>query len=340
MEKIYNWAIMGAGSIAQKFASDLKLLQNANLYAVGSRSAKRAKEFASRFGIEKAYGSYEELVRDKNIDIVYIATYHVYHYPNTILCLNNGKAVLCEKPVAMNKDQCSVMLETAREKKLFFMEALWTNFIPSFRKCKELVDSGAIGKILLIESDFCIKAYYDKEGRLFNPKLGGGSLLDIGIYPVFFALEFAGVPLAIEAFAAHGETKVDESCSILLKHPNDILSVLFCSIVTSGRTEAILHGTKGRIRINREWHVPSSVDLLPEGEKPVHFDFDEPGFGYQYEAEEVMNCIEKGLNESPVFGWQKSLNLLSTLDSIRAKCGIRYPGEVESLYNLKKGNSG
>ncbi len=331
MKKIYNWAILGAGSIAQKFACDLKLLQNANLYAVGSRSTERAKKFAAQFGIEKAYGSYEELVQDKAIDIVYIATYHVQHYPNTILCLNNGKAVLCEKPVSINRDQCSAMLETARKKKLFFMEALWTNFVPSFRKCKELVDSGTIGKINLIESDFCIKAYYDKEGRLFNPELGGGSLLDIGIYPVFFALEFAGVPIAIEALASLGETKVDESCSILFKHSDDILSVLFCSIVTSGRTEAILHGTRGKIRINREWHIPSSVDLLPEGEKPVHYSFDEPGFGYQYEAEEVMNCLEKGLKESPIFGWQKSLDLISTLDSIRMKCNIRYPKEFESL---------
>ncbi len=331
MKKVYNWAILGAGRIAEKFASDLKLLPNAKLYAVGSRSQERAEKFALHHHVQKAYDTYEEMVKDPLIDIVYIATRHVSHYSNTILCLTHGKAVLCEKPIAMNKNQFSVMVDTASKNKQFFMEALWTKFIPSFKKCKELVENGTIGDIRLIESDFCFKAYFDKEGRLFNPLLGGGALLDIGIYPVFFALEMAGKPLEVEAFASIGETKVDENCTILIKHENDILSSLFCSITTNGRTEAIVHGTKGMIRINREWHIPTTVDLLLDDEKPVHYNFEEPGFGYQYEAEEVMNCLDNGLTQSSVFGWQKSLDLISTLDIIREKAGITYPSELESI---------
>jgi len=331
MKKTYNWAILGAGSIAEKFASDLNLLPNAKLYAVGSRSLERAEKFASRHKIQKAYGTYEEMVKDPLIDIVYIATRHVSHYSNSILCLNHGKAVLCEKPVAMNKNQFSIMRDTASKMKLFFMEALWTRFIPSFKKCKELVENGKIGDIKLIESDFCFKAYFDKEGRLFNPLLGGGALLDIGIYPVFFALEMVGKPIEVEAFACIGETKVDENCTIQFKHENDILSSLFSSIATNGRNEAIVHGTKGLIRINTMWHIPTSVDLLLNDEKPVHYSFEEPGFGYQYEAEEVMDCLDKGLTQSSVFGWQRSLDLISTLDIIREKAGITYPSELESI---------
>jgi predicted dehydrogenase len=329
MKKNYNWAILGAGSIAEKFASDIKLLHNAKLFAVGSRSLGRAEKFASSHNIPKAYGRYEEMVNDPLIDIVYISSRHVSHYSNSILCLNHGKAVLCEKPVSINKKQFSVMMDTANKNNQFFMEALWTRFIPSFKKCKELVENGTIGDIKLIESDFCFKAYFDKEGRLFNPYLGGGALLDIGIYPVFFALEMAGKPIEIEAFARIGETKVDESCTIQIKHENGILSSLFCSITTNGRTEAIVHGTKGMIRINREWHTPSSIDLFLNDEEPVHYSFDESGFGYQYEAEEVMNCLDKGLTESSLFGWQKSFDLISALDSIRNKAGIVYPPELE-----------
>ena len=331
MKKKYNWAILGAGGIAQKFASDLKLLPNAKLYAIGSRSLERAEKFTLQHKAEKAYGSYEELAKDPEIDIVYIATRHVSHYPNTILCLTHGKAVLCEKPVALNKEQCAVMLETAHKQNLFFMEALWTSFIPSFRKCKELVENGAIGEIKLIEADFCFKASFDKEGRLFNPLLGGGALLDIGLYPVFLALELAGKPLKIEAFASIGETKVDESCTIQFKHKDNILSSLFCSLVTNGNTEAIIHGSNGLIKINSQWHIPSSVDLFIDNKKKAHYGFKEPGFGYQYEAEEVMNCLDKGLIESAVFGWQKSIDLISTLDMIRTKAGISYPEELESL---------
>lgn len=331
MSKKYNWGILAPGSIARKFTSDLKLLPQANLYAVGSRSLERAQKFAEEFGAERYYGSYEELATDPHVDIIYIASPHVRHYPDSMLCLENGKSVLCEKPVAMNAAQFRNMREIARKKGVFFMEALWTRFLPSFLKCLELISDGEIGDIRLIDSDFCFNAPYNIEGRLFNLMLGGGSLLDIGIYPVFLALELAGKPAKIQAMATFDKTGVDNSCSMLFAHHNGILSVLFSSIITKGRTETIIHGSKGQIRLNREWHIPTSVDLLPDTENAKHFSFKEPGFGYQYEAEEVMNCIGKGYLQSEVFSWDKSLELITTLDTIRSIAGITYPIELEKL---------
>ncbi len=331
MDKIYNWGILGPGSIARKFASDLKLLPQANLYAIGSRSTARAKEFAEKFGAKKYYGSYEALVTDPQVDIVYIASPHVRHYTDSLLCLKNKKSILCEKPVAMNAGQYNIMIDTARENGVFLMEALWTRFIPSFKKCLELVSKGEIGDLKLIDSDFSFNAPYDIEGRLFNPLLGGGSLLDIGLYPVFLALELAGKPLEIQAMAKFDKTGVDSSCSMIFSHEKDILSVLFSSIVTNSRIESVIHGTKGQLRLNRHWHIPTSLDLLPDNKEIKHFTFEEPGFGYQYEADEVMKCIDKGKLESDIFSWEKSLLLITTLDTIRSLAGITYSDEIESI---------
>ena len=329
--KTYNWGILAPGGIAHKFASDLKLLPNAQLTAVGSRDFGRAKEFANKFGFERAYGSYEELAQDPDIDIVYIASPHIGHYAHSMLCLEQGKAVLCEKPVAMNAAQYKMMIVTAKKNKCFFMEALWTRFIPSFMKFKELVDSGAIGKIKLIESDFCFKAPYNAKGRLFNLQLGGGALLDIGIYPVFMALEMAGQPQNIEAIAIKGKTGVDEKCAVTFTHDREVLSVLFCSIINNGRTETLIHGDKGYIRLNTMWHLPTSIDLLPDNGQPKHFDFDEPGFGYQYEAKHVMECLNEQKIESEIFTWEKSLKLINMLDTLRLKTGITYPQAIEEV---------
>ena len=330
-DKIFNWGILGPGSIAHKFASDLKLLPKAKLYAVGSRSIDRARAFGSQFGAEKYYGSYEELVSDPKLDIIYIATPHVRHYCDSLLCMENGKAVLCEKPVAMNTGQYKVMVDIAGKNKVFFMEALWTRFIPSFKKCLQVISDGEIGEIRLIESDFCFNAPYDKNGRLFNPMLGGGSLLDIGLYPVFLALELAGSPKEIKALASFDKSGIDTSCSLLFAHEKNILSVLFSSILSNGRTEAIIHGSEGILRLNRHWHIPTSLDVIHDDKEKIHHEFDEPGYGYQYEAEEVMKCLENGKMESDVFSLEKSLRLITALDNIRSLIGLKYPAEVEAV---------
>lgn len=329
--KVYNWAIIGPGRIAQKFASDLKLLPNAALYAVGSRSIDRSKNFANQFGFKKAYGSYQEVAEDPDVDIIYIASPHVGHYQDSLLCLRNKKAVLCEKPIAINSKQCQIMIDTAKQNNVFFMEALWTRFIPSFLKCRELIDEGAIGDVSALESDFCMKAPYDVEGRLFNQMLGGGALLDIGIYPVFISLEIFGKPIAINAMSTKSDTGVDSSCSMIFRHKDDKLSVLFCSIISTGRTETLIHGSEGLIRINREWHIPTTVDLIRKDQESMHFKFIEPGFGYQYEAAEVMQCLDNNKLESDSFGWQKSIDLITTLDLVRKEASISYPDELERI---------
>ena len=331
MSKQYNWGILGPGSIAHKFASDLKLIPNAKLYAVGSRNIHRAKEFAEVHDVVKYYGSYEELSADPKIDIVYIATPHVRHYADSVLCMKNRKSVLCEKPVTMNAMQFKIMIQTAKECGVFFMEALWTRFIPSFKKCLELVEDKTIGDLRLIESDFCFHAPYDTNGRLFNPSLGGGSLLDIGIYPAFIALELAGKPQKMHALASFDKTGVDSSCSMIFHHPNDILSVLYSSLITNGRIESIVHGSKGFLRLNKCWHIPTSLDLIKDDGSNRHFDFEKPGYGYQYEAEEVMKCLDEGKTESEIFPWAKSSDLISVLDSVRSLAGITYPDEIESI---------
>lgn len=329
--KTYNWGILAPGRIAQKFASDLKLLPNAKLYAVGSRSKERAREFAEKFGFVKSYGSYEELAQDPNIDIVYIASPHTGHYAHSLLCLENGKSVLCEKPVAMNAEQYKLMIAKAKKSHLFFMEALWTMFIPSFVKFKQLTEQGKIGDIILIESDFCFKAPYNSEGRLFSKELGGGSLLDIGIYPVFMALEMGGIPIHKQSIATIGKTGVDEKCAMTFKHRNDVMSVLYCSIMNTGRSETLIYGDKGYIRLNTMWHCPTTIDLFLDGKEPEHLDFEEPGFGYQYEAKHVMECMNEGKIESEIFSWEKSLHLINTLDDIRKQNGIRYADNIESV---------
>ena len=199
MNKTINWGIIAPGKIAQKFASDLKLVEGANLLAVASRDETRAKEFALEYNAQKHYGSYLDLVKDPDVDVVYIASPHPFHFEQSLLCLNHGKHVLCEKPMCMNVQEVKQLIDVAQSKNLFLMEALWTRFIPSFVKCKNLVEQGEIGEILYIQADFGFRAEYDVQRRTFNKELGGGSLLDIGIYPVFFALEIAGKPWEIKA---------------------------------------------------------------------------------------------------------------------------------------------
>jgi predicted dehydrogenase len=329
--KLYNWAIIGPGKIAQKFASDLKLLPNANLYAVGSRNIDRAKSFASQYNFQKAYGSYLEVAEDPDVDIVYIASPHVCHYKDSLLFLNSEKAVLCEKPVAINEQQCQIMLQTAKKNNAFFMEALWTRFVPSFNKCIELIEEGEIGEVNLVEANFCINPPYEVEGRIFNPMLGGGSLLDIGLYPVFLSLEILGKPEMINAMATLSETGVDSSCSMLFKNKENKLSVLSSTVICEGGIEAVVHGSEGIIRLNSPWHIPTTVDLVKKGAEPVHYKFIEPGYGYQYEAEEVMKCLDDKKIESSLFGWQKSIDLISTLDEIRKRASIVYPSEIENI---------
>jgi predicted dehydrogenase len=324
MERTINWGILGTGRIAEKFAFDLQFVSNARLVAVGSRDVNKAFEFARRYNAQKAYGSYDELASDKDTDVIYIGTPHVCHCENTLLCLDKGKAVLCEKPFAMNEKEVSRMVSKSREKNIFLMEAIWTRFLPSIKKTLELIEAGAIGEIIHIKSDFGYKAEYDPEWRLFKQELGGGSILDIGIYPVFLILLLLGEPDEIVADAVIGKTNVDELVSAYFKYNSGKMATLYSTLIANTPVETEISGTKGYIRINRMWHMSRSVVLHLNDGRTETFEFNYKGTGYEFEAEEVTNCLQRDIKESYLLPLDFSLKLIRILDVIRKKCGVKY----------------
>ncbi|MCX7985970.1 MAG: Gfo/Idh/MocA family oxidoreductase [Bacteroidales bacterium] len=324
MKTTIHWGILGTGRIAEKFAMDLQHVNNAQLYAVGSRTMEQAKMFANKYNVPLAYGSYTELVADPNIDIIYIASPHVFHAEHTLLCLDAGKAVLCEKPFAMNASQVSTMIRKAKEKNLFLMEALWTRFLPTIRKTEELISSGAIGNIIQLQSDFGFKAVYDPQWRLFNKQLGGGSLLDIGIYPIFITLLLLGLPDEILSSAIIGPTGVDETMAAIFKYNNGIIASLSSTFMANTPCETIISGTEGSIRIHRMWHTPTYLTISKNNGTVEDIRFNYAGNGYEYEAQEVTNCLLKGLKESPLLPLHFSEKLISLLDTIRKQWNLEY----------------
>ncbi|WP_020526128.1 Gfo/Idh/MocA family protein [Flexithrix dorotheae] len=326
MEKEIRFGILGLGRIAKKFAEALEKANGARLAGVGSRSLDKAKAFAEGFPSEHVFGSYQELIQSPDIDAIYIATPHTSHCENTIQCLENKKAVLCEKPFAMNAKEVQKMISSSKKHKTFLMEAFWTRFIPSFLKAKELVTNGEIGEIISIQADFGFRANFNPEHRLFNKSLGGGSLLDVGIYPVFFATHFLGEPKKIIASAKIGDTGVDEQLSVLLEYSSGKRATLTSSIVSNNSVEANIFGSKKRIRLNGEWHCPTNISLFADRTNFENIDFDYNGRnGYEYEIEEVVKCLREGKTESDLLTHSDSQKLIRVLDNIRKEINLVYP---------------
>ncbi len=326
MESI-RWGILGCGKISRKFASDLALVEGAKLTALGARELSTAEEFAREFPATHVHGSYEELVSNPDVDVIYIGTPHGLHREHTLLCLNHGKAVLCEKAFAINLREAKEMVDTARAKKIFLMEALWSKFLPQYQKVQELIAAGELGEIKNVLIDFGFIPQAPVPSRLYDPALGGGSLLDIGIYNVFYALSFLGRPDEIEASMTPSSTGVDEQCAMLFKYKNGAMAQLFSSLSSNLGTEANIGGTKNRIRLTSRFYAPSArIEMFSGREETKQFiPVDkEPGSGYQYEARHVGECLRKGLTESPVMTLDDSLLLMETLDRIRAVAGIHY----------------
>jgi predicted dehydrogenase len=333
MSKTYRWAILGCGKIARKFSSDLKLLPNARLYAAASRDMKKAEEFAREFGFEKAYGSYEEMVNDPQVDVVYIATPHSHHHDHTLLCLEHKKAVLCEKAFAINKKEAEEMIDGAQENDTFLMEAFWTMFQPSFKRAMEIVHSGELGRLKLVRSDFAFNAPYDAEKRLYNLNLGGGSLLDIGIYPVFAALTSLGIPERIKTFADFSPAGAEESISMLFKYRNGEMASLTSSFAGYSPTQTEYWFDKGYMVLNPRWFTPTHITLWKEGEEVKSLKSEhKEGYGYQYEAAHVMECLDAGKIQSDRMTWQMSLDLMEVLDRVRIDAGIFYPEHDNKLF--------
>jgi predicted dehydrogenase len=325
MAKVFNWGIIGLGKIAHRFADDLLLIPNARLHAVASSSTDRAREFAQKYKVPYAYGNYNDITKVPGLDAIYIASAHTSHCAHTLLCLKNNIPVLCEKPFAMNAVEVEQMIGLAMEKQTFLMEAMWTRFLPTTIKVLEMIQSGMIGEVLSLKADFGFQGTFNPDRRLFNADLGGGSLLDVGIYPVFLSLLLFGKPDSIKAMATIGVTNVDENCGMLLSYGEEKMAMLYSSIITETPTEAYIFGEKGCIRINGRWHEATSVTVLLHDQEPKDYFFEFHSTGYRYEAEEVMRCVGAGKLESDILPLQFSRNLMELLDQIRLEAGIFYP---------------
>ncbi len=333
MKRTYNWAILGCGRIATKFANDLKLLPQANLYAAAARDLDRAEKFAAEYGFEKAFGSYEEMVSDPTVDVVYIATPHSHHCAHTLLCLRHKKAVLCEKAFALNLNEVNEMVDCARQNNTFLMEAFWTRFQPSYRKAMEIVHSGALGALKVVRSDFAFNAPFIEDKRLYNPELGGGSLLDIGIYPVFAAIGALGVPDSLKTFAHFSTTGSEESISMLFKYKNGAMANLTSSFASHSPIQTEYHCEKGYLVLNRRWFTPTDITIWKEGREVETINsIHKEGFGYQYEAQHVMDCLDANLIESELMTWKMSKQLMATLDRVRIDAGIFFPAHDQNIF--------
>ena len=329
METI-RWGILGCGRIAKKFAADLLLVSDAKLTAVAARQLENAQAFAKEFPAPHVHGSYLELVNNPEVDVIYIASPHALHHEHTLLCLNHKKAVLCEKAFAINSRQVKEMVDLSRRNNVFLMEAIWTKFLPHYQKVQELISKGELGDIRNVLINFGFIPQPPVPPRLFDPALGGGSLLDIGIYNVFMTISFLGRPDMIEASMEPSPEGVDMQCAMLFKYKNGAMAQLFSSLSTNLALEADISGTRSRIRLTSRFYAPSAtIELFPgrEGSKQLVPFHQEGGSGYQYEARHVGECLRKGLTESPVMSHADSLLLMETLDRIRAAAGIVYTAD-------------
>jgi predicted dehydrogenase len=264
-----RWGILGTGGIARQFAEGLRELPEAQLLAVGSRTLAAAQDFAQAYRVPRAYGSYQALVEDGEVDVVYIATPHIRHRDDCLLCLQAGKAVLCEKPLALNARQAEEIITLARERQLFCMEAMWMRFMPLIQRVKQLIDQGAIGEVLCLTAEFGYPTEFDPENRFFNPQLGGGALLDRGSYPLTLAFYLLGCPETVTGQAHLGSTGVDEQCGLVLSYRNGAIAQLFASLRAYTSNTATITGTTGKIVIHPPFCRPDQITLTPLSSDPV-----------------------------------------------------------------------
>jgi predicted dehydrogenase len=323
-----RWGILGPGRIAHNFAQGLAVLPDAELLAVGSRSQANADAFGAEFDVPHRYASYQALVADPEVDVIYVATPHSSHRESSLLCLRAGKAVLCEKPFTVNAVEAEEVIALARERGLFLMEAMWTRFLPAFDKIRELLSQGVLGELRMLIADFGFRAPFNPQSRLFDPRLGGGALLDVGVYLVSLAsMAFGSPPVRISSLAHLGSTGVDEQSAMILGYERGELAVLATAVRTPTPQEAHLLGTEGQLRIHTQWWKPDTLTLSLPGQEDqvIHLPFQ--GNGYNYEASEVMNCLREGKTESAVMPLDETLNIMRTMDRIRTQWDLRYPME-------------
>jgi len=323
MSKKINWGILGLGKIAIKFAEDLKISKGSILRGVASRDIDKAKSFSEKFNSVNYFGCYEDLADDPDIDVIYIATPHTLHLENTLMCLRKGKAVLCEKPMGINSDEVKIMTDEAKAQKLFLMEAIWTRFIPATEEFLKLMDEKIIGDVLFIHADFGFKANFNSESRVFNKKLGGGSLLDIGIYPIYLSLLTLGLPSDIKALARMTEAGVDSYCSMLFNYQDGAKANLESTLEANTPTIANIYGSKGSLKLHSRFHHSEKITIYKDGEI-TSLDINYKGNGYLHEIEEVNRCVLNHETESPKLPLQTSIDLMAIIDQVKEQINLKY----------------
>ncbi|MDY0910994.1 Gfo/Idh/MocA family oxidoreductase [Microbacterium sp. CFBP9034] len=322
-----RWGILGPGGIARAFASDLRTA-GLDLVAVGSRSLDSASAFATEFGAARAHGSYEELVSDPEVDIVYIATPHPFHAEQAILALEHGKHVLVEKPFTLTADEAAAVRAVAAERGLLAMEAMWTRYLPHMVRIREIVAAGTLGEVRLVTADHTQLISSDPSHRLNALELGGGALLDLGIYPISFAWDILGEPLSITAAARLGETGADSEVATIMSHVSGALSTSISASRSAGPNTAHVIGTDARIDIDSVWYNATSFRVITaDGTVLEEYASDIQGRGMQYQAIAAERYIAAGLTDSEILPIDETVAIMESLDEIRVMIGVRYPGE-------------
>ena len=326
-KQIVRWGIIGTGRHARAFAAGLAFTQNGKLYAAASRDPYKAQAFAQEWDIAHAFGSYEELAQSEKVDAVYIATPHSSHAENAILCMKNKKAVLSEKPFAVNAKEVESMITVSKEENVLLMEGMWSRFPPLMDKFRNWLREGKLGEIRTLHADFgFLPNFKDPKGRLFNPELGGGSLLDLGIYPVSLASMVLGKPTALQTLANMGDTGVDEQAAWIFRYTNGALAMLLSSLECETRQEAFIAGSVGNVRIHKQCWKPQKMTFTEtngDHQETVNMPFE--GNGFNYEAESFSTLWLEGKKESPIMPLNESLEISKQMDQIRMEWPLVYP---------------
>lgn len=322
-----RWGIAGPGDIATRFAEGMALVDGGTIAAVASRSRERAETFGDRFGIPRRYDSYAALADDPDVDVVYVATPPSRHAADCLLYLQGDKHVLCEKPFTLSAAQGQTVADLARARGLFLMEAMWTRFLPAYRRLVELIGEGRIGEPLLVEAEFGFRMPVMPTHRLFDLSQGGGALLDLGIYPVQLCSLVLGTPDRVVAAGNIGETGVDELVAAVLHHSGGQLGLVKAALRVDLPCRASIAGTEGSIAIPPWHHCPDHL-TLKRGPEVERIDVSWEGEGLRFQVEEVHRCLLAGETFSPVMPVDETLSIAATLDAIRDQIGLRYPGEM------------
>ena len=322
----FSWGILGPGGIAQAFAKDLALLQGHTIAAVGSRSLQNAQKFVATYG-GTAYGSYEELVADPSIDAIYVATPHPAHHDNVILALNAGKPVLCEKPFSVNAHEAQAMIDAAARNGVALMEAMWARFLPHYAKVREIVDSGVLGPILSIHADHGQRLADQGIARLIEPDLAGGALLDLGIYPVSFAHMILGTPAQITSTAVMTDRGVDAQTSMIFTYQEGAQAVLTTTMIEQTPCRAVVAGLNGWLEIDRTFYNPAAMRVVLNDGTTTEYPNAYKGHGLREQAEVFAQLVRSGKLESEILTWKATVEIMTTLDTVREQIGLKYPFE-------------